>query len=94
MIITLPIPVFVSIVWFAVLGLSCDGVQPALDLQSGIVGLSLSLFEKHFIGMPSKKHGTASSPTPEKSVTNQRTTRKDMRLSNAHCMNSASINPL
>lgn len=50
MIITLPIPGFVSVVGFAVLGFASDGVQLAPSLPLGQVHLALFLFGKLLIG--------------------------------------------
>ena len=49
-IITLPIPGFVSVVSLAVFWLSGDGVQLAPGLPSGLVDLSFFLFGKLLIG--------------------------------------------
>ena len=50
MIITLPIPGFVSVVSFAVLGLPGDGIQLAPGLPLGQVHLALFLFGKLLVG--------------------------------------------
>ena len=50
MIITLPIPGFVSVVSLAVLGLPGDGIQLAPGLPFGLVDLSLFLLGKLFVG--------------------------------------------
>ena len=50
MIVTLPIPGFVSVVGFAVLGLAGDGVQLAPSLPLGSVHFALFLFGKLLIG--------------------------------------------
>ena len=46
MILTLPIPGFVSVVGLAVCGLSGDGIQLAPGLPSGLVEFVLLLFRK------------------------------------------------
>jgi len=50
LIITLPIPGFVSVVGFAVLGLAGDGIQLAPGLTPSQVHLALFLFGKLLIG--------------------------------------------
>ena len=50
MIVTLPIPGFVSVVGLAVLGFAGDGVKSAPSLPLGQVHLALFLFGKLLIG--------------------------------------------
>ena len=50
MTITLPIPGFVSVVSFAVLGLPGDGIQLTPGLPSGLVNLTLFLLGKLLVG--------------------------------------------
>ena len=50
MIVTLPIPGFVSVVGFAVLGLASDGVQFAPGLPLGQVHFALFLLRKLLVG--------------------------------------------
>ena len=50
MIITLPIPGFVSVVSFAVLGLPGDGVQFTPGLPPGLINLALFLLGKLLVG--------------------------------------------
>ena len=47
---TFPIPGFVSVVGFAVFGLSGDGIQLAPGLPSGVVNLPLFLLGKLLVG--------------------------------------------
>ena len=49
MIITLPIPGFVSVVSLAVCGLPGDGIQLAPGLPLGLVDLSLLFFRQFFV---------------------------------------------
>ena len=50
MILTLPIPGFVSVVGLAVLGFSGDRIEVAPGVASGSINLSLFLFGKLFVG--------------------------------------------
>ena len=50
MIITLPIPGFVSIVGFAVFRLPGDGIQLAPGLPSGLIHLALLFLRELFVG--------------------------------------------
>ena len=50
MILTLPIPGFVSVIGFAVLGLSGDGIQLTPGLPLGLINLALFLFGKLLVG--------------------------------------------
>ena len=50
MIVTLPIPGFVSVICLAVFGLPSDGVQLVPGLPPGLIDLSLYIFGKLFVG--------------------------------------------
>ena len=50
MIVTLPIPGFVSVVCLAVFGLSGDGVQLTPGLSPGLIDLALFLLGKLLVG--------------------------------------------